>query len=37
MDQVITITADDVRGTAGNGSRLAAGYQLRRRTCCTWR
>ncbi|MBK7903497.1 MAG: serine hydrolase [Proteobacteria bacterium] len=30
MDQVVTITADDVRGTAGNGSRLAAGYKLSR-------
>jgi len=30
MDQVITITADDVRGTAGNASRLAAGYRLSR-------
>jgi D-alanyl-D-alanine endopeptidase (penicillin-binding protein 7) len=30
LDQVITITAEDVRGTAGNGSRLAAGYQLSR-------
>ncbi|MGB7737647.1 MAG: serine hydrolase [Steroidobacteraceae bacterium] len=30
MDQVVTITADDVRGTAGNGSRLAAGYRLSR-------
>jgi len=30
MDQVLTITADDVRGTAGNGSRLAAGYRLSR-------
>jgi D-alanyl-D-alanine endopeptidase (penicillin-binding protein 7) len=31
MDQVVTITADDVRGTAGNASRLAAGYRLSRR------
>jgi D-alanyl-D-alanine endopeptidase (penicillin-binding protein 7) len=31
MDQVITITAADVRGTAGNSSRLAAGYKLSRR------
>lgn len=30
MDQVVTITADDVRGTAGNGSRLAVGYRLSR-------
>ena len=30
MDQVVTITADDVRGTAGNASRLAAGYKLSR-------
>jgi D-alanyl-D-alanine endopeptidase (penicillin-binding protein 7) len=30
MDQLVTITADDVRGTAGNGSRLAAGYRLSR-------
>ena len=30
MDQVVTITADDVRGTAGNGSRLAVGYKLSR-------
>jgi serine-type D-Ala-D-Ala endopeptidase (penicillin-binding protein 7) len=30
MDQVVTINADDVRGTAGNASRLAAGYKLSR-------
>ena len=30
LDQVVTITADDVRGTAGNGSRLVAGYSLSR-------
>ena len=30
MDQVVTINAEDVRGTAGNGSRLAAGYKLSR-------
>jgi D-alanyl-D-alanine endopeptidase (penicillin-binding protein 7) len=30
MDQVVTINADDVRGTAGNGSRLASGYKLSR-------
>ena len=31
MDQVVTINADDVRGTAGNASRLASGYKLSRR------
>jgi serine-type D-Ala-D-Ala endopeptidase (penicillin-binding protein 7) len=31
MDQWLTINADDVRGTAGNASRLAAGYKLSRR------
>ncbi|MGB7906157.1 MAG: serine hydrolase [Steroidobacteraceae bacterium] len=30
MDQVVTITADDVSGTAGNASRLASGYKLSR-------
>ncbi len=30
LDQVVTINADDVRGTAGNSSRLAAGYRLSR-------
>ncbi|MCX7053723.1 MAG: serine hydrolase [Proteobacteria bacterium] len=30
MDQVLTINADDVRGTAGNASRLASGYKLSR-------
>ena len=30
MDQAVTITADDVRGTAGSGSRLAAGHRLSR-------
>ena len=30
MDQVVTINADDVRGTAGNASRLASGYKLSR-------
>jgi D-alanyl-D-alanine endopeptidase (penicillin-binding protein 7) len=30
MEQVVTINADDVRGTAGNHSRLAAGYKLSR-------
>ncbi|MDH4165004.1 MAG: serine hydrolase [Gammaproteobacteria bacterium] len=31
MDQLVTINADDVRGTAGNASRLASGYKLSRR------
>ena len=31
MDQAVTITADDVHGTAGSGSRLAAGHKLSRR------
>jgi serine-type D-Ala-D-Ala endopeptidase (penicillin-binding protein 7) len=30
LDEVVTINADDVRGTAGNGSRLATGYRLSR-------
>jgi D-alanyl-D-alanine endopeptidase (penicillin-binding protein 7) len=30
MDQILTINADDVRGTAGNASRLASGYRLSR-------
>jgi len=30
MDQVVTITADDVIGTAGTASRLASGYKLSR-------
>jgi len=30
MGQVVTINADDVRGTAGNSSRLAKGYRLSR-------
>jgi serine-type D-Ala-D-Ala endopeptidase (penicillin-binding protein 7) len=30
MDQVVTISADDVRGTAGNPSRLAVGARLTR-------
>jgi D-alanyl-D-alanine endopeptidase (penicillin-binding protein 7) len=30
MDQIVTINADDVRGTAGNASRLASGYKLSR-------
>jgi D-alanyl-D-alanine endopeptidase (penicillin-binding protein 7) len=30
LDQAVTINAEDVRGTAGNGSRLAAGYRLSR-------
>jgi len=30
MDQVVTITADDVRGTSGSSSRLAVGYRLTR-------
>lgn len=30
MDEVVTINAEDVRGTAGNGSRLATGYKLSR-------
>ena len=30
LDEIVDITADDVRGTAGNGSRLAAGARLTR-------
>jgi D-alanyl-D-alanine endopeptidase (penicillin-binding protein 7) len=30
MDEVISITRDDVRGTPGSGSRLAPGYKLSR-------
>jgi len=30
LDEVLTVTAADVRGTAGNGSRLAPGYSLSR-------
>jgi D-alanyl-D-alanine endopeptidase (penicillin-binding protein 7) len=30
LDEIVTINADDVRGTAGNGSRLATGYRLSR-------
>jgi serine-type D-Ala-D-Ala endopeptidase (penicillin-binding protein 7) len=30
LDEVLTISAADVSGTAGNGSRLAPGYRLTR-------
>ena len=30
LDEMLTITSDDVRGTAGSGSRLAPGVRLSR-------
>jgi len=37
LEEMLTITRDDVSGTVGSGSRLAPGARLSRATCCTWR
>ena len=37
LDELITITEDDIDTEKGSRSRLRVGTQLRARRCCTWR